>query len=59
MTDEVLEYIEKSVLCWLATVDVFEQRGLKLKGKAKVIKSGENNYEEYLAKLFSVSRCFG
>ena len=98
MKDEVLEYIEKSVLCWLATVDksgapnvspkeifvyggngnlliahiaspnsveniainsrvcvsfidVFEQRGFKLKGNARLLNSDDMSFEECLAKL--------
>ncbi len=98
MTDEVKKYIEKSVLCWLATadesgepnvspkeiflhggnnnllianiaspnsvknialnprvcvsfIDVFEQQGFKIQGTANVLKPGDQNFENYLAKL--------
>jgi len=106
MNDEILQSIEKSVLCWLATaddsgtpnvspkeiflyggnnnilianiaspnsvknivlnpkvcvsfVDVFEQQGFKVKGTARVLKTGDNNYKEYLVKLRElVDECF-
>ena len=32
-------------------IDVFEQKGVKVKGTAKVLKLGEDLYDEYLAKL--------
>ncbi len=102
-TDEVLQYIDRSVLCWLATVDaagapnvspkevfcahgsstvlvaniaspqsdrnlrsnpqvclsfvdVFVQRGYKLKGTAEVVRPSDRRYPELEAPLLSLTQ---
>ncbi|TKC86246.1 hypothetical protein FAZ69_20515 [Trinickia terrae] len=44
LDDAVLLAMQKSVLCWLATVDAFVQKGFKLKGRARLVKKSGRRF---------------
>ncbi|GEM_PF-2064616 len=45
--DLVKQQIKSSVLCWLATVDVFVQKGFKIQGSAQIVKSNHVDYSKW------------
>lgn len=59
ISEEVIRYIKKSVLCWLATaskegipnVSILEQKGYQLKGTAQLVKISDFQFSELAIPL--------